>query len=245
MRKLFLLVLLALPCSATSTRVQQVLTTCTNSATCTFTGVTTTAGNLGVIQLAANYPLEHINSVSGAGTWVASGACPSQSTGTGTSGDIAYVLSLSGGTSTITVTASNAYSNAAIFTEYALSGATWTVDGACQTLNNQAATTHPTSPSITTTGADDVIVTVLATSGMHYGSSTVTGTGWTTPLTMFFPGPAFSNAATVGDDAVGVAAGTYQATFTNISSTFGSSLMAFTATSSGGGGARRKVIVVQ
>ena len=231
--------------AGTIVRVQQVVpeTGACSGNTCTVTVSPTTAGNLGVILfVGGSGGVSGIQSVSGGGTWTANNACLSSGGAPSQISDIAYNLNLTSGATTITVTARNLYAYYVVYAEY--SGGTWSLDGVCQTLNNQASTANPKSPSITTTGSKDLLVTVVDTAGMHYGSATVTGTGWASPFTMYMPGPAFDNSQAAGDDALNVGPGTYQATFTTFSggSTFSSSAFAFKASvfvpaSQGGGGA--------
>jgi hypothetical protein len=203
-----------------------------SAGACTLTVAATTAGNLGVVFLSATNTSTKISSVSGGGTWVANGAC--KTTSSAQAADLAYITSLTGGVTSLTITASNTYVNAVSFAEYSASG-TWSFES-CTLLANQSSTSHPTSPSVTTTGTSDLIVTVLATTGMHYGNTTVTGAGWTTPCPILLPGPALTNAQSAGDHALNVAPGSYQATFTGYSggATFGAAAIVFSVTGGAG-----------
>lgn len=196
------------------------------SATCTITVASTTAGNLGVVLATTGDHTTYISSVSGGGTWTANGACAAASTVQDGMSDIAYNLNLTGGATTITVTASSNYPGYVAYAEY--HGGTWTLDGACASAANVAASLTASSPPVTTTGAKDLIVTAIDIDYQHYSTQTVTGTGWTNPFDIFLPGPAFSNTNGVGNDALNVSAGTYQMSVTqNSSMGYSSSALAF------------------
>jgi len=198
------------------------------SPTCTLSISSTGSGHLLVLVYATGYsPGTSISSVTGGGTWVASGACVSQDTTGGSGIDIAYVLSSSSGTTSLSITVSHSDTLAAFaFAEY--SGGTASLDGSCQTISNQSASTHPLSAAITTAGTNDLIVTGVEQTGFHYGTTTVTnqqGTGWTTPIVEL-------NGVLGFDDDLNVSASTYQASFTGSGSyTYCSSTFAFTFSS--------------
>jgi hypothetical protein len=239
MRFLLLLAVCTSLANAALSRVQQVVVTCTDATppyTCDITVSSTSAGNLGVLLELGNPSSAHMTAISGGGSWTIA-SCHGTETGIyDYIGTVAYNTNLSAGVTTLSVTMGY-NGNRFVFTEYSGNeSGTWDLDGTCQSRSNQTATEHPTSDSITTTGTHDVIVTQIVIGSMLYGNSTVTGTGWTTPYTMFFPGPTFSVTQGAGDDAVDVAAGTYQATFTGYATRpYGSLTLAFSFTASGGG----------
>ena len=180
---------------------------CTPS--CSVTVASTGAGHLLVlVYLAYEHYNAHLSSVSNGGTWVVPSGCYAQNTSQSAAGDIAYSLSSSSGTTSLSITLS-ANNAASQFAMYEYSGGTFSLDGACGKLDNQAAAAHQLSPSMTTTASNDVIVTGLYTTNIHYGSLAATGTGWTTPAL----GLPTSTALVAVTDALTVAAGTYQASF--------------------------------
>jgi hypothetical protein len=182
------------------------------SPTCSITVPSTTSGNLLVFTSVNADSATALLTPSGGGTWV---TC-SYATTTPIPETVAiyYVLSATGGTTSISLSASYEDYYGIAYTEYA--GGTFTLDGACQHTSG-GATATPLSPSLTTAGAKDVLVTVLGSVYIDYGApaTTVSGAGWTSPLqtylwlNKFAPG----NAVGIFDDGLNVAAGTYQATF--------------------------------
>jgi hypothetical protein len=233
MRRLILGAMLTLPCCGAITRVQQIVPTakCV-SGPCTVNIAATEAGNLGVLMSLNEFAGNNVRivDVTGGGAWVANGACKTQGSGDGGVVDIAYNLSLAAGTTSLTVNLNyfGSGGNYLMFVEYRPSspGAPWSLDGACGHITGTSI--NPTTPTMVTSGANSVIVAVVGTASMNYGNTNVSGAGWTTPYTMFWPGPALPNTRGCGDDALNVPPGTYQATFNNgYSKNFASSALAF------------------
>jgi len=204
------------------------------SPTCTVTIPSTGSGNLLVLVDASAAIGEHFSTVTGAGSWVAAGACHATNTSPGDDTDIAYNLSSSSGVTSLSITlSSNDISTDLAYAEY--TGEPFTLDGTCQTTNNGVATTTPQSPAITTTGARDVVVVGMTVNDSICAASAVTnvqGGGWPSPATLIFP----SGQGDAYEDNINAPAATYQVQFAQVSGgcpgspasvTFSSSVLAF------------------
>lgn len=116
--------------------------------TCTLSVSSTGTGNLLVLEyvssgVGSNY-LTNISSVTGGGTWVAGGACHAQDTASSQGTDIAYVLSSSSGTTSLSITLStNESLGMFLFKEYHRTSGTTSLDGSCQSLNTQSPSANP------------------------------------------------------------------------------------------------------
>jgi hypothetical protein len=175
--------------------------------TCPITISSTGSGNLGVLAYSDNaFSADHISSVSGGGTWIAAGACVAFESGSGT--DLAYVLSLTGGVTSLSITLNGSDGGADfVFFEYSRSSGSWALDGSCGTEAHSAANPNTTASMSVGVGNTDVIVAALATASGYCPGTAVGGTGWTTPILNVTTG---TLAAFI--DALQVNAGTYQGT---------------------------------
>lgn len=238
-RRLLVLALLAPATWAAASRVQHtVLTGKVCSPSCSLSITSTGSGNLLVVgyATAAATTSTTISSVSGAGTWHASGACPATDTAGSDFVDLAYNLNSTSGVTSLTVTLSQ--NDTADFEVAEYSGGTWTLDGTCKAVSNPAATNPNTSGSITTAGSTDVIVAIWEGLNHYCSGEAVSGTGWTTPVLDVFT----AGSGSAFDDAMNVTAGTYQAGINNINGVcpgaasngaWASSSFAFTVSSGG------------
>ena len=206
--------------ATTFTAVQHLNTgTCNGGAPaiCTLTVSTMCASTpcIGIIYASNNgNGSQYITSVSGGGgTWISNGLCPSTDNhGDQYQGewvDMAYNLSLTSGSSVaITINWSGNYGNGNFgYAEYTYTGSAPTFGG-CVTLGTTSSGPY-VSPSVTTTGSSSLIVTIEADNGRFISGNTVSGTGWTSPTTPI----TLNSGYQPGDDALNVAAGTYQVTY--------------------------------
>jgi hypothetical protein len=195
----------------TIVRAQHAFSSDTNcSPTCTLTISSTTAGDVGVLSYSDFTGASvHISSVSGGGTWVAAGACEASDTAGGDYTDQAYILSLTGSTTSISVTLSASDAGADLqFNEYHRSSGSWTLDGSCGAVSNPTAANPTNTASMTVgSGNTDVIVAVLEPASNYCSGRAVGGTGWTTPIL-----DVGGTTASAFIDAVQVTSGTYQGT---------------------------------
>lgn len=135
------------------------------SPTCSITVPSTTAGNLLFIEASTQVSNDYISSVSGGGTWVVPVACQKQVTSPSTLNvSCAYVLSASGGTTSIAVTmaGSSSATGIGIYEVHRTSGS-WALDTDGSTANT-ASFTPPLQP-LTLTGTNDVVFQVMGDIG--------------------------------------------------------------------------------
>lgn len=132
----------------------------------------TGAGNVGVIMLLNAQASGHnIASVSGGGTWVipAASACE---LGNNNEGDVscAYILSLTGGVTSITVTMNAASTLTDVtYWEYSVSPGPALLD-TTGTVRNTSASTSQTCNTLTLTGTKDIIVSGIVNSAGNVSS---------------------------------------------------------------------------
>jgi hypothetical protein len=162
------------PAWATFTLVQsKSLNTTTCDPTCPITVASTGSGNTGVIGIAASSNVTFV-SATGA-TWTACGT--NCRTGNATSGwtDMAYTTSLTGGSTTITITLSNNPPTVTVYFWELSSTASISFDHSASVLD----TTNCTScagTGITIGGLNDAILTIAACGGTCSAVTTYTAT---------------------------------------------------------------------
>ena len=171
MKKLLLLAVLAglwaAPARATITLVQQAASgsSCSTSATtCSITVSATGAGHFGIITTRHNSTVS-LSSVTTGGTWTVPAGCHLGLSGTG-GASCAYILNLSGGVTTITVTWSSAPGQCGfVFREYSYTGSSVALDPSGG-LGTRSSSTNPApGVGLTLTGSNDLVVQGLAVGG--------------------------------------------------------------------------------
>jgi hypothetical protein len=162
--------------TGTSSIVQTASTFCTSSP-CAVTTATTGTGNLLYVGMSTSNSGITISSISGGGTWVHPGSCSaSEPTGGGGSSDVAYMLSSTSGTTTVSVTLSGAPGAVVItFAEVAYGGS-MALD-VCGTRVQPTAATSVAGVALTLTGTNDIMFQVVNPAG---SCSSVSGsyTAW-------------------------------------------------------------------
>jgi hypothetical protein len=219
----FVLLLSAKPSQATISRVHSTAGQIT-AGSGSITVPSTTAGNLLVVQVALFNGTPQVSSVTDGGdTFVlATNSRPSDG-----QVEIWYCLNTAGGKTSVTVTANSSVTMDVAVNEYQAPGATWSFDIA-NSQTRQSATTTPTSPTLTTTGANDVVVALITSPAAV--TSCVANLGQTFNLVNTFDGEGYL-------DLLNVSAGTYQAKCNlSASQIYESDIAAFTATAGGGSG---------
>lgn len=162
---LLLLLLCSLPSWATWTVVQHKISgACTaSSSTCAVTVTSTGTGNVIVIGMAIASNVEAIVSVSGGGTYSHPAGCNGTSGSTfGT--DCAYTLASTSGTTSITVTRTDATTHTwrVAATELSFTSGPVSVDsGSPQTRTQTTAVTNPAGVTLTLTGSNDAIYQMI------------------------------------------------------------------------------------
>lgn len=233
-----LVLLLSLPCLAQSRTQHRVVgsVNCSPSCTVSYASATGSGNLLGIVYASGAGTGPHLSSVTGGGSWTV--GCHATDASSGASIDAGYNLSSSVITNlSVTLSANDGFAYFWVV-EYSGSG-TWTLDGACKTVNNPTAAEPTTMPAITTGGANDVIFFGTEPPYNYCPAQAVgntQGSGVTTPLL-----DTETNTGSGFDDYVGVAAGTYQANLnqfstcpsTQVTATWAASLFAFTLTASG------------
>ena len=181
MRKLLLLLalfgLFPTLSKATISLVQNpTMSQCGFVTSCAITVTSTGSGNFGFFSVATNSGSQNISSISGGGTWTIPGGTTCRRTNGAGSEDCAYITSLTGGVTSITVTMSAKVTHLMIqFLEYSSAGLSF--DAGASTASSGA------NPSVTTitgiTGTNDLVIQSL-TNG---NNATITGPGgnWTNP----------------------------------------------------------------
>lgn len=207
---------------ASFTRIQHPTNAaCGSGTTCTVTVASTGANNLIVVSGIMASTSTTISSVSdGACTYVHPAGAHSSSTTAGQGTDHAYCLSSTAGRTSIVITwsASPGAAEASVI-EYSFTNGPVSFD-VVAVLSNQTATTTPKTASVTTTGTNDVVIGAVGTAATIASGSTVTGTGWTTPI---LDAPNGNGV----DDAINIGPGATQATFTSTSGAACGSAVAF------------------
>lgn len=169
MKRLILLSMLLVsvsPAWATWTVVQHTSIGCTSgSSTCNITVSSTGSGNVIVIGIGIVDAVEQIVSVSGGGTYThpATGCHGVDATGPKGS-DCAYTLSSTSGTTTITVTRTDATTHAWVAgaTEYSFTSGPVSVDtGTPQVRDQSSAVTSPAGVTLTLAGSNDAIYQMI------------------------------------------------------------------------------------
>jgi IPT/TIG domain len=219
----FVLLLFAEPSQATISRVHSTAGQIT-AGSGSITVPSTAAGNLLVVQVALFNGTPQVSSVTDGGdTFVlATNSRPSD-------GQVEtwYCLNTAGGKTSVTVTANSSVTMDVDVNEYQAPGATWSFDIA-NSQTRQSATTTPTSPTLTTTGSNDVVVSLITSPAGVTGC--VSNLGQTFNLVNTFDGEGYL-------DLLNVPAGTYQAKCNlSASQIYESDIAAFAAGSGGGGG---------
>lgn len=191
MKRLFLISMLLVsvsPASATWTVVQHVSNTCTAaSATCNVAVSSTGTGNVIVIGMGIVDATEQIVSVSGGGTYTHPATACHGSDATGPKGlDCAYTLSSTSGTTTITVTRTDATSHVWVCaaTEYSFTSGPVSVDtGTPQVRDQSTSVTTPAGVTLILAGTNDAIyqmiegATPTAVSGTYSTNQNFSGNG--------------------------------------------------------------------
>ncbi len=213
----------ACPARATISRAHSTAGQIT-AGTGSITVPSTTAGNLLVVQVALFNGTPQVSSVTDGGdTFVlATNSRPSD-------GQVEtwYCLNTAGGKTAVTVTANSSVTMDVDVNEYQAPGATWSFDIA-NSQTRQSATTTPTSPTLTTTGSNDLVVSLITSPAGVTGC--VSNLGQTFNLVNTFDGEGYL-------DLLNVPAGTYQAKCNlSASQIYESDIAAFAAGSGGGGG---------
>lgn len=192
-RLILFLLLLSSPAWATISVTQHLISSSNcgaTSQTCNLTITSTTAGNLGFASIHIGVATEFITSISGGGTWVAPGGCQGVDTGAAKATSCAYNLTLTGGTTSITVTRTST-TNAGTWRVYFaeihtdLTGGSFTLDtnaGAVGNRDQSTSVTNPAGVALTLNGANDALfqticgVTPSAING-SYTTSDFSGSG--------------------------------------------------------------------
>ena len=157
------LLFFALPARATWALVQHPSTTGCNGTTCAVTVTSTGAGHLLVFAALIGNTTSTLSSVSGDGTWTVCGAsCRSVSSVTTT--EMGYILSATGGATTITGTLSATSPWSAAVLEYSYTSGPISVDAQGH-REQTTGTTSCAGVTLTLTGTNDVIVQIANPSG--------------------------------------------------------------------------------
>lgn len=223
-------ILIVYPAHATQARVAHTNKLSSCGTSCVVTVTSTGTGHLLLITCYPAAAATTCSAASGGGTWVHPGSCAATSTTAVGAVDFLYALSSTSGATSVTVTfsAANGNVNAVEEAEYSTTATPWTFGGCGTPLSNQTATTSPHTPSINPAGAgtSNLIAGAIFTAGSVSAGSTVSGTGWTTPIVDAPGGDAY-------DDGLGVASGSTTATFTQTSGAYCSSAIWFYDASGG------------
>lgn len=191
MRLLLLLLLSVCPSWGTWALIQHPNTTlCTAGTTCNLTVTSTGTGHVLIGVLLQATTTAAISSVSGGGTWVHPASCSASDTNGG-SVDVAYVLSSTSGTTTITVTSTKSFvSQNGVWEvgEYSFTASPAVFD-ACGTPASRTTGTTIAGAAISLTGTNDVIIQAIGCGQTCSTSATggfVGATPWLSPND--FPG---------------------------------------------------------
>lgn len=165
---------LSIPSWATWTLVQQKAGATLTATTCALTVTSTGSGHVIIFGMAmANG--NTLTGVSGGGTYTLCGVtCQQGSAGTGET-DMAYTLSSTAAATTITGTASSSATGAVCFASEFSSTTTFAFDTSNKILD-ATCTTACASPTLTLTGANDIIMGIAGCGGTCSGAVT----GYTT-----------------------------------------------------------------